>query len=48
MKKLILLIPHSATKIPIKEGFILGDEIIENIKLGLNSFRGILELLEGK
>ena len=30
MKKLILHIPHSATKIPIKEGFILGDEIIEN------------------
>ena len=30
MKKLILHIPHSATKVPIKEGYVLNDEIIEN------------------
>lgn len=38
MKKLILHIPHSATKIPIKEGFVLCDEIIENEILKLTDW----------
>lgn len=29
MKKLILHIPHSSTIVPIKEGYILGDEMLE-------------------
>ena len=38
MRKLILHIPHSETKIPIKEGFILNDQIIQNEILKLTDW----------
>ena len=38
MKKIILHIPHSATKIPIKEGFILSNQLIENEILKLTDW----------
>lgn len=38
MKKLILHIPHSANKIPIKEGYVLEDKILKNEILKLTDW----------
>lgn len=38
MKKIILHIPHSASKIPIKDGYVLADKILENEILKLTDW----------
>ena|SRR5690554_6166927 len=38
MKKLILHIPHAATEIPIKDGFAVSDELIQNVILKLTDW----------